>query len=1337
MRNVYHYLLLTLFSIGVSNALAQNPTIQDCLGAIPICQQIYVENASPTGSGNFPNEINTSINCTAGELNSIWYTFTVNQSGNFGFLLTPMNITDDYDWSLFNITNASCGDIDNNQSLMVSCNAAGGGTCNGLTGATGGTTYNVQGAGCNANPPSQTMGFSAFNSLIPVIVGNTYVLMVSNWTGSPNGYTIDFGLTSVGVFGANNPPIIPGNIMGPMNVCPGGVFNYSVNPAVGASNYNWTLTPAIGGISNNGSNNISITFAQAGVAQLCVTPSNPCVIGPPKCKTIIVTPIPPTFHFINYCFGDTWTCEGQTFSFPGQQSFLYDSWLGCDSSVICVATAIPPIVMPPQQAAICQGQSYNFAGNTYNATGGYPVTLQAANGCDSVVTLILSVMQADAVIAPPGLLGCGGASTLILDGSGSTTTPAASGAVLTYLWTGPGIVGPNNLLIATINQPGTYTLTVTQTFMGVTCTDQASVTVTANVAVPNQPTVSGPLSPCTGGTSTYTVTPPASGPAPTGYTWTVTGGTFTTSGNTITVTWTAAGAGQVCVTANNACGPGPAACLAITVGQGPAVPTLTGPATVCEGDVINYVINPVDPSTTSYTWTVGGNASFTDLGSSIQVDFSGAVDGQICVTGTNACGTSAQACIAVTVDDVPAQPVIAGVASVCNGEIANYSVPLDPNATSYTWTVPAGATITAGQGTNAIVINWTGGASGNVCVRAINACGQSPQACFAVSVNAAPTATLSGSGSYCAGSPQNFNLSIDLTGASPWDIVYAIDGLPQAPITGVVTDPFILTVSAPGVYTLVSLDNIAPCPGLVSGTATITENPLPSAVLSGSGSICQGSGDCIGLSVLLTGTPPWSLTFTLNGAPQAPITGIVTNPFAFDACQGGTYAISQVTDGNGCVETGSGSSVVGVNTAVTVSNIQVTCNATSTGYTVSFTINGGDPGSYTVDGSAAGIVAGVYTSAEIPSGSGYSFVVDDANSCGPVTVSQAIVLCNCITSVGDMDPTEQTECGVACITATYDATGEALDGDDALQFILHTGSGLAIVGEIARNVVPTFCFDALAGMTFGTTYYISAVVGNDLGGGLVDLADPCLAVAQGTPIVFYEVPTGDLTGDATICIGNGTDLTVTFTGPGPYSLSYDDGSGIATVINGINTNPYIFTVSPTVTTTYCLTDVSNAECAGLPTGCATVTVNTEVAVSNIGIACNATNTAFEVSFEITGGDAGTYTVLPLGSGTLTGGSFVSNPIAAGGTYSFQVTDINGCAVIVVEDPSPVICNCSSAVGQMDLALIEECGDGPVTATVQRAGTELRRGRPAGVCASHGQRQHAGIPLDRQIGYAQL
>ncbi|MBK8490533.1 MAG: hypothetical protein IPL49_06375 [Saprospirales bacterium] len=467
----------------------------------------------------------------------------------------------------------------------------------------------------------------------------------------------------------------------------------------------------------------------------------------------------------------------------------------------------------------------------------------------------------------------------MLNGTASTTTPAASNAVLAYSWSGPGIVSGGNTLTPTINQPGTYTLTVTQTFMGVTCTGQASVTVTQNTAVPNPPTVTGPLNPCTNAVSTYTATPSSSGPAPTGYTWTVTGGTFTTTGNTATVTWTTAGQGSVCVTANNACGPSTQACLTINVGVGPAVPALVGPASVCEGDVLFYVINPADPNTASYTWTVGGNASFTNLGDSIEVDFSGATNGQICVTGTNPCGTSAQSCIAVTVLDVPAQPTISGLASVCDGEIATYSVGADPNATSYNWTVPAGATITAGAGTNSITIDWTGSNNGNVCVRALNACGQSPQTCFAVTVNDAPTAVLSGGGAFCAGSGGTINLSIDLSGTSPWDITYAINGVAQPTLVGVTTDPYIITTSTPGVYTLVSLDNIAPCPGLVSGSGTVTVNPLPSALLSGSGSICQGSGDCVQLSVLLTGTQPWSVQFSLNGTPQAPITGIVENPY--------------------------------------------------------------------------------------------------------------------------------------------------------------------------------------------------------------------------------------------------------------------------------------------------------------------------------------------------------------------------------------------------------------------------------------------------------------------------
>jgi len=188
--------------------MGQTPTIQDCLGAIPVCQPVYTESVSAQGSGNYPNEINTNISCTAGELNSIWYVFTAAQDGNLGFVITPNNSNDDYDWTLFDITNATCQDIFTNQNLQVSCNASGGGGCHGPTGATGATPYDEQGAGCGSNPPTQFNGFTPFNDLIPMEEGRTYVLMVSNWTGSTFGYKLDFSpSTGLGIFDQVSPEI--------------------------------------------------------------------------------------------------------------------------------------------------------------------------------------------------------------------------------------------------------------------------------------------------------------------------------------------------------------------------------------------------------------------------------------------------------------------------------------------------------------------------------------------------------------------------------------------------------------------------------------------------------------------------------------------------------------------------------------------------------------------------------------------------------------------------------------------------------------------------------------------------------------------------------------------------------------------------------------------------------------------------------------------------------------------------------------------------------------------------------------------------------------------------
>lgn len=1133
------------------------------------------------------------------------------------------------------------------------------------------------------------------NNLVP---GQIYYLMIDGWAGDICEYSMEVlqGIGTVPV------PVIPGPIVGPTQVCPGAEVTYTVPAAFGASDYDWTLTPSIGSISGNGENEITISFSQpGGVATLCVTPSNQCEIGPPVCTTIFSVPIPPTILTAELCLGESVECGGITYSAPGSYSTTYESYLGCDSVVQCNILPLQPDFEVIQET-ICAPDCYTLGSTTYCNTGGYTQVFTNQDGCDSVVNLILIVLEAEAVIASPPTIGCGAASTVTLDGTGSTTVPQASGATITYNWTASGggnIVGPNDMNTVDVNAPGTYTLTVAQTFGSLVCEDVATVVVVEDAAVPDPPSLAGEDVVCQLDNETYTVTPAGTMPMPTGYTWTVIGGTFVDNGTSIDVDWTGFGMGQVCVTSDNDCGSSAQVCLDVTIGAIPLDPVLVGGTTFCEGDMgVIFEVNPVEPGVT-YTWSVTGGASFTDNGSSITVDFSDAMDGQVCVVATNSCGDSQNnACIDFTVGDVPMNPTILGDDELCDGESGVYTVLADPNVDTYTWTVPNGEPF-VGQGTNGITVDWTGSTGGQVCLTVANSCGSpASPTCFAVTVNPLPTATISGSGSFCTGDMTPVDLTINLTGTAPWDVTYEIDGMTPTTIT-INASPFTLSTNTPGAYTLTDVSDANGCVGTAGGTGTVIENPLPTAILSGSGDICAGSGDCIPLTVDLTGTPNWTIVIAINGVNQAPITGIMSSPYMFDACQGADFTITSVTDGNGCNAVGTGTSTIGVNTAPVVSNIMRTCDPTNTTYTVTFEISSGDPASYTVDGGTAGISAGppfVYTSAPIPNGGNYSFVVDDANGCNPVIVDGTF-LCDCTTDVGTMDQMAQQACGMDCILSTYDNTNEVLDGDDIQEFILHEGSGITVVNPIATNTIPEFCYDGVAGMVYGQTYYISAIVGNDNGGN-VDLTDPCLAVAQGTPVVFFEEPTGTLSGDATICIGESTDLSVAFTGAAPWSIVYDDGAGNLDTIVGINANPFTLTVNPTATSTFCLVTVNNANCPGVADGCADITVNEPPVVDNISTDCNTTSTAFTVTFEISGGDAGSYEVLPAGSGVITPGTpavFTSNEIPTNSTYFFQVTDTNGCDTIEVSTNTPVVCDCTTQVGDMDPTAFDICGDGPV------------------------------------------
>ncbi len=268
------------------------------------------------------------------------------------------------------------------------------------------------------------------------------------------------------------------------------------------------------------------------------------------------------------------------------------------------------------------------------------------------------------------------------------------------------------------------------------------ITVTVNPAPANAGIITGTATVCQGQNAvTYTVPTIANA---TSYVWTLpSGATGTSSSNSITVNFGAAAvSGNITVKGVNACGDGAVATFSVTVSSIPAnAGIITGTATVCQGqNAVTYTV-PTIANATSYVWTLPSGATGTSSSNSITVNFgAAAVSGNITVKGVNACGDGAVATLSVTVATPPAGAgIITGNTTVCQGPfpvIYTYTVPIIPNATSYVWTLPSGATGTSSS--NSITVNFGAAVSGDITVKGVNACGDGAVSNLSISVNSIP-----------------------------------------------------------------------------------------------------------------------------------------------------------------------------------------------------------------------------------------------------------------------------------------------------------------------------------------------------------------------------------------------------------------------------------------------------------------------------------------------------------------------------------------------------------------------------------------------------------------------
>ena len=511
---------------------------------------------------------------------------------------------------------------------------------------------------------------------------------------------------------------------------------------------------------------------------------------------------------VSTCGSYNWNINGQTYT----QSGIYTGVNTCGDTLTLNLTIKPSSTSSTTESAI---GSYTWNGNTYTTSGTYTWTGTNSVGCDSVATLNLTILSnCIPTSSTETITAC---SSYLFNGTSYT----ASG---TYTWTGTNAAGCDSVVTLNLTitpQPAQPSLACyeTATFNSTTC--QWDVTGTQ----PAQPSlacyesanfntgtcswdVTGtqPLAP-TGlacyETTTFNTTTcswDVTGSAPaaivtttTGcdsYTWSANGQAYTQSGTysyfancqdyTLNLTITTStvyyadvdgdGYGNATVTtlacngapnsyaaqsgdcndtsataypgASEICGNGIDDDCDSQIDEGASVfaNPIAGNLKVCGlyAGATTLTTTPIEGSST-YNWTVPsdmtitsgqGTTTITVFWDNIYLLQNGIV-GNVTVTpvlSTAGCSTVVPASIPVDLQYTApvTPPSISGPNAICPNESGIYSIALVNRASSYEWTLPTGASITSGLASNIINVSYANGfTGGNISVRSKNVCGLS------------------------------------------------------------------------------------------------------------------------------------------------------------------------------------------------------------------------------------------------------------------------------------------------------------------------------------------------------------------------------------------------------------------------------------------------------------------------------------------------------------------------------------------------------------------------------------------------------------------------------------
>lgn len=725
-----------------------------------------------------------------------------------------------------------------------------------------GSTINLSGSGTQVNTWSWTgpNGFNSFlqNPSIPnstTAATGTYTVTAANACGTQ---TASLNVVVNNAIGTLTATATSGN-----NICNGANISLSAGGA-NVTGFSWT------GPNNFTSTQQNPVITNAPVAAggtYTVTANNAC--GSQNASVSVQVDTTITNLTSSATPNDT-ICTGGTLSLNASGTNV-NSWSWAGPNGFSAAT-----------------QNTSVPNATAAASGTYTVT--ATNACGSqtatINALVNNTIAGLTATAATGVNICNG-TNLTLNATGTNVNE--------YSWTGPNGFTSNQqnptINNATVAASGVYTVTGGNGCGNAT----ATITIQIDTLIENvvAATSTGDTI-CAGSNINLT----ASGTNVNTWSWTGPNGFTSALQNPTIAAATTAASGNYILTATNACGTAKDT-VTVLVNATPLTPSaINGSATTCGNDTATYSISSV-PGATNYTWTLSGGGSIISGQGTTSIDVSwGSASGTytVSVTAANNCGGSTASTLTVNLQ-APApvmNAVIAGDTGVCPGNEV-YTISAIANATSYTWTANSG-TITGGQGTTSVTINWSNTGTQTVSVVATNTCGNSSAATLSVNVHPSPTAPTinlqNNTTTICEGTSATITATNSTGGTVAYNFYDAATGGNLVGTSPLTVTPTITTTYYLEVINEFGCTNSA---GRIPVTVNVTQAPTVLGIDAGNDTICYNTA-----TTLTANVSPQGTTVTWYDQPTGGTLLASSNTYTTGNLTQNTVVYAQATSAGGC-----------------------------------------------------------------------------------------------------------------------------------------------------------------------------------------------------------------------------------------------------------------------------------------------------------------------------------------------------------------------------------------------------------------------------------------------------